>query len=278
MTGIELRQRRTELGLSVNDLSQMVSAPAGAIERCEELGAPLPKTLSRRIDWILANEERRQVMKANGIDECPWLERYQQGMAGAGVKDMEDRLRELQTHVKACPLCQRRQAFASTLPPLPPPPLSPLVRILFAIVEQVQRLPKWARPAAVGALLIGGVTVLRAVFLVTLQGVPLSASLLMTILVAMAIGAYGGAVGGLAYGFVRDKCRKFGRIGDYLTGIVCMYAYLIAFVIPLSLFTEEEMFRTTSGWVIMAIVGTVFGLLIGHTWFRETTTPTTPGT
>jgi hypothetical protein len=71
------------------------------------------------------------------------------------------------------------------------------------------------------------------------------------------------------YALVRKRFRKFGRVGDYLTGLACMYAYLLAFGIPLAVFTREKMLRDPVGWLIMAVLGTVFGLAIGHSWFRE---------
>jgi hypothetical protein len=75
------------------------------------------------------------------------------------------------------------------------------------------------------------------------------------------------------YALVRKRFRKFGRLGDYLTGLACMYAYLLAFGIPLAVFTREEMLRDPVGWLIMAVLGTVFGLAIGHSWFERSTIP-----
>ena len=183
--------------------------------------------------------------------------------------ELERLLSEADTHAKTCAICQRREAFAKTLPPLPAPPMSLWVRTLVVVFGGIERLPKWARPAAVGALAIGTLTIVRALFVVVFQRAPVTPQLFVTIAAAIGIGAYGGAVGGLAYSLVRERFRRFGRAGDYLTGIVCAYAYLLAFGIPIAIFTREEILTDPVGWLIFVVIGTVFGLIIGHSWFRE---------
>ena len=269
MTGTELQQRRVSLDLSVDRLAEMLDEHRDVVQQWEQITKELPRSLSRRLDWVLALEERTRLMQASGIEECSWTEEYLKNVDQLTPDQMERRLAEAEKHSETCAVCQRRKAYADTLPPLPPAPLSPSFRVLIAITDRIQRLPKWVRPAAAGALLIGGLTLVRAVFVVVFRRSPISPSLLLTILAAIGVGAYGGAVGGLAYTLVRDRFRKFGRVGDYLTGLTCVYAYLLAFGIPLAVFTREEMFREPVGWIIMIIIGAVFGLIIGHSWFRE---------
>ena len=48
-------------------------------------------------------------------------------------------------------------------------------------------------------------------------------------------GAYLGAAAGITYAIVRDPLRKIGRAGDYVAGILCVCAYLLASVIPYAL-------------------------------------------
>ncbi|HVH11376.1 MAG TPA: hypothetical protein VM736_16390 [Gemmatimonadales bacterium] len=215
---------------------------------------------------MLANEERARLMQQSGIEECSWMT-HLPALDRLKPEELERRLREVEAHAKACPTCQRREAYAVTLPPLPPLPLGFTLRVLAGLTDGIRHLPKWARPAAVGALVIGGITLIRTVFLVVLRRVPPSTALLLTVGGAIAVGAYGGAVGGLAYALVRERVRRLGRVGDYLTGLTCAYAYFLAFGIPLALFTREEMFRQPVGWVIWVFVATALGLVIGHSWF-----------
>src|ERR1051325_6352323 len=269
MTGGELRERRTRLELSPDGLAQTLGEHRDAVERWEQITRPLPKSLTRRLEWVLANEERARLRRGSGSEECAWIEQYLRDVDQLAPKEFERRLQEAEQHAKTCPTCRRREAYAATLLPLPLMSLSPSLRILTALTARIQHFPKWARPAASGALVIGGITIVRAIFLLALRRTQPSWALLLTVLAAIAVGAYGGAVGGLAYALVRARFRKWGRIGDYLTGLACMYAYLLAFGIPLAVFTREEMLRQPVGWLIMAIVGTVFGLVIGHSWFRD---------
>ena len=269
MTGTELQQRRMSLDLSVDGLAEVLAEHRDVVEQWEQITKELPRSLSRRLDWVLALEERSRLMQASGIQECSWTEEYLKNVDQLAPDQMERRLAEAEKHSETCAVCQRRKAYAATLPPLPPAPLSPSLRLFIAIADEIQRLPKWARPAAAGAVLIGGLTLVRAVFVVASRRSPVSLTLVLTVLAAIGVGAYGGAVGGLAYVLVRDRFRKFGRVGDYLTGLTCVYAYLLAFGIPLAVFTREEMFREPVGWIIMVIIGAIFGLIIGHSWFRE---------
>jgi transcriptional regulator with XRE-family HTH domain len=269
MTGTELQQRRTTLGLSIENLAEALGEHRDAVDQWERITGTLPRALTRRLEWVLANEERARLMKASGIEECSWIEQHLRDLERATSGELERRFREAEQHTKTCRTCQRREAFAATLPPLPPVPMSLSMRVLAGLADRLEQVPRWARPAAVGAVLIGALTILRALFLVAFQRATLSLDLLLMVIGAIAVGAYGGAVGGLAYGLVRDRFRSLGRAGDYLTGVACAYAYLLAFGIPLAVFTSEKMFRQPAGWIAMAVLGTVFGLIIGHTWFRE---------
>ena len=86
---------------------------------------------------------------------------------------------------------------------------------------------------------------------------------------AAAVAAGAGAVGGVAYGLVRPRTRRFGRGGDYLTGIACVYAYMLAFLVPLALLGVEPLLYTRMGAGVFVLLGTVFGLVVGHFWFRD---------
>ena len=101
-------------------------------------------------------------------------------------------------------------------------------------------------------------------------------STLWTVLAAIGIGGYGGAVGGVSYHLVRARLKRFGRAGNYLTGIAVAYAYLLAFALPAAFLGVEATLREPAGWVILAIMGAVFGLFMGHWWFREPKSVSSP--
>ena len=94
-----------------------------------------------------------------------------------------------------CPVCRRRHAVLVTLPPLPPLPLSPATGLLSEVAARVSALPRWVRPAAVGALLMGTVALIRATATLFLRGAAPSPRLLLVVLGSIGLGAYGGPGG-----------------------------------------------------------------------------------
>lgn len=271
MTGYELAERRSQLGLSVETLAAALNHHVDEVRRWETIGGNLPRSLARELDWHLATVAREQAMERSGLPPCPVAETKAKEIDPKKAESLDRVVAELEAHFKTCDLCQRRAAFAETLPPLPPPPMSGSVRVIAFVSEAISRLPQWLRPAATGAVLVGGLTLVRAFFVLLVSRGANMGQTLLAVLAAVGVGAYGGAVGGFAYALVKKPAARLGKIGPYVIGLVCIYAYLLAFAIPLDLFTNDDTFRTPSGWVIGAIIGTLFGLLIGHSWFRQKT-------
>lgn len=271
MTGYELAERRSQLGLSVETLAADLNKHVDEVRRWETITGNLPRRLAGELDWHLANRAQEQAMERSGLPPCPWAEAKAKEIDPKKLESVERVADELEAHHKTCDLCQRRAAFAATLPPLPRPPMSASVGAIVTISEAIGRLPKWLRPAATGAVLIGGFTLVRASIILLVSRGANSVQALLAVVMAIAAGAYGGAVGGFAYALVKEPAGRLGRVGPYVIGLVCMYAYLLAFGIPLAVFTKDDTFRTPSDWLIGAIIGTVFGLFIGHSWFRQKT-------
>jgi len=278
MTGTDLRRRREALGLSYDQLADVLHEHPDQIAEWEGITGALPGSLSRRLDWVLANEGRIEAIRAAGVEDCQWVERRLQGASAHNLKDLQRRLAEVEIHGTSCPTCQRRKAFVASLPPLPTPPLPATVRLIGTIIQRVGRLPRWSRPAAWGAIGIGALAVVRVLLMVALGRVALSGALLLLLAQAIGLGAYGGAVGGGAYALVRSPLRRYGRLGDYLTGLACAYSYVLAFGLPIAWLTREPMLQRPEGWLILAAAATVFGLIIGHSWFREASPPSPHGT
>ena len=269
MTGLELAERRSRLGWPIDRLAAELDRHVDEVRRWESVTGNLPSGMVRELDWHLANAERRQAIERAGLPPCPWAEAKAQEIDPKRPEQVERVLAQLEAHHKTCDICQQRAAFVATLPPLPPPPMSASVRAILAISNGIRRLPRWLRPAATGAVIIGGFTLVRAAVVLLVSRGANAGQTLLAVLGAVGAGAYGGAVGGFAYALVKKPAGHLGKAGPYVIGVVCMYAYLLALGVPLILFTNDDTFRTPTGWLIGAIIGTVFGLFIGHSWFRR---------
>jgi len=269
VTGIELAERRSRLGLSIDQLAADLDKHVDEVRRWETVTGNLPGGMVRELEWYLANAERHHAIERAGIPPCPWAEAKAREIDPKRPEHVERVIAELEAHHTTCDICQRRAGFVATLPPLPPPPMSASVRAILAISKGIRRLPKWLRPAATGAVIVGGFTLVRAAIVLLVSRGANAGQTLLVVLEAVGAGAYGGAVGGFAYALVKKPAGHLGKAGPYVIGIVCMYAYLLAFGVPLTVFTNDDTFRTPSGWVIGAVIGTVVGLFIGHSWFRQ---------
>jgi hypothetical protein len=263
-----------DAGISVEGLGALMQTHVDEVREWQATPGDLSKALADRIHWHLAVLDHERRMRESGLPTCPWAEAHETKMSQAGgMKELGRLMTELEAHVASCDICRRREAFAATLPPLPRPPMPFYLKALGTVALRVQRLPGWAQPAATGALIAGGITLVRALFVLALQPRRLNATLLLAVLAAIGVGAYGGLAGGLAYTLVRARARRFGRLGDYITGIVCAYATLLAFGVPLALFAHDDTFRSFEGWVIFFVGATVFGIVIGRRWFRGVAPP-----
>ena len=267
MTGTELERRLTETGLGVDGLAEALHKHPDEVRAWTTIEGRLPGFVQQEVDWVLAVHERARLMAASGLPLCAWMEAH-----ATVPTDKADALRayvrEVEAHTRECEVCRRRAAHADTLPPLPPLPVPASARALGWITRQVGRLPRWARPAAVGAILVGGWTAARAALELLLHPSAFGARFLLTVAGGIGVGAYAGLVGGVAYALTREPTRRFGRAGDSLTGLACAYAYLAAFGVPLGLFAHDDLFRSAAGWIAMLAVGTVIGALVGRFWLR----------
>jgi len=121
----------------------------------------------------------------------------------------------------------------------------------------------------VGALVLGAIVSVRILF--ALPVLFSSPGVLGGALLAVGAAAGAGAFGGIAFSLTRPVLRKLGRPGDYLTGIVCVFAYMGALAVAAPNAFGEPLIHDSSEWVIFSIVSLFFGLVIGHSWFRQTT-------
>jgi hypothetical protein len=269
MTGTDLARRRTELGLTHDQVGEWLNEHADQIKAWETIPGPLPGGLAKRLDWALASEGRERELEAAGHPVCSEAKRILGTPIAHGVDSQLARYKLAQAHGATCPHCQARLAAIQKLPPLPPFPLSPWVSFLAKVTLHVQRLPAALRPAAWGALMMGALTLIKVVLQLLLSPRSISPQLAVFVLEAIGLGAYGGAVGGAAYTLVRPRVRHLGRPGDYLTGLACSYAFFLAFGLPVALFTDDRTLHDPLSWGVFFIFATVAGLAIGRSWFKS---------
>jgi len=269
MTGFELQRRRLALGMSVEELAEVLNRHREEVEGWERIEGNLSGATARELDWALALAEHEKAFVDAGIPPCPWVTEHEKAVNFKDPKAVTAYLEGLDAHASDCEHCQKRRAFAETLPPLPKMPLPPYVGLVGNVKEKVDRLPSWLQPAAWGAVGIGALTVVRGVVMVGLRRVAITPQLLLGLLGAILVGAYMGAVGGLAYSVAKKPAARLGRFRPYALGLACAYAYLVAFGVPDAIIDQGSMLRSWSGWVIFGLVGTVFGLVVGQSLFKE---------
>ena len=268
MNTAEAIRARESLGMSQLKLALELGVTEKEVAAWEGGRVPIPKHLAERLAWQAALVRQRAALEASGLPECAWVRTWQAKPRPEKTKARRAHVRELREHMSTCPVCQAREAYVQEhLPPLPPPPVPGWAKGIRWLAARVNRLPKWARPAAYGAVLIGGWTLLN----VLARGFGQGFSLVLLEAAGLGIlgGAALGAVGGITYYAVREPFRRFGRAGDYMTGVAVMFAYLLAFAIPDALFSKDPIFTDPAGWIIFGILTLFFGLLIGHVWFRD---------
>jgi hypothetical protein len=92
---------------------------------------------------------------------------------------------------------------------------------------------------------------------------------------ALALGAATGAgfVGGAAYVVLGRAAKRVPYIGPYLTGLITVGAYMGALVIAAPYAFGEDIMKGRSDAIIVAGVTAFFGLVVGHSWFRDRTQP-----
>ncbi len=270
MTADEARAARAELGLTTEQLAAELAVTEGEVIAWEAGRIRVRQRFAQQLAWLTASTRREAALEAAGIPHCPEAERLAAAVEAIPPGKTRERTRvleEMVAHARGCPTCTARKRYIDEhLPPMPPMPLPGWLTVLGKLKQAISHLPKWLRPAAWGALVVGTIVIIRATFTGLARG--FSLDLLWMALAALGVGAYLGMVGGLVYALVREPFRRFGRPGDYLTGLAVMYGYALALGLPLAIFNLDPMFRTVSGWVVLAFLGTVFGLVIGRSWFR----------
>ena len=131
-------------------------------------------------------------------------------------------------------------------------------RALIGLVVAIGRLPGWARPAAIGAVLLACMTCFRGVFLLPLHH---DFKSLLAFLLALVVASAGGALAGLAFTIVRIPMKALGTVGELLTGIVLTCVYVFGILIPAKYWFGDDTLSTRSGWIVALVVAVFFGVV-----------------
>lgn len=259
-----MREARDALGLSTAELAKELLLDEANVTNWEAGRVRAPKRIERDLIWRAAVARRDEALKHSGLPECAWTTAWEAKLEDpAGQARLQEYIQELNAHSASCDVCSARVQWCSEhLPPLPPPPLSPVENLLGHFANAVTKLPPWARPAAWGALIVGAMTLFRGI--ITMLGQGFSWMMIGGMLAAIVVAGYAGAVGGVAYYFAKPRVERFGRYAEYVLGIVCVIAYLLAFGIPLALISRPGLAELTVMAVIALPVSALFGVILGR--------------
>jgi hypothetical protein len=269
MTADDLTRARALLGVSPGELAAEMGLTEPVVRAWEDGSLRIPHQYAVQIVWRAAVAERQAALASSGLPECTWVARWMDVAPPRGTAEREH-LDALRRHAAACPQCTARARFIEqTFPPMPDLPVPAPVRALRAVGKSLKRLPQWLRAAAVGGVVVGVFAILRVAGMAVAGEGPSPLNALLLIAALTVGGAYLGAVAGITYAIVRDPLRKIGRAGDYVAGVLCVWAYLLASMIPMQLLTGRAAFATPGEAAAVAVGSAVLGVIIGHFWFRR---------
>ena len=264
MTPDEFTTAQRILGETDDQLAGTLGVTPDIVRAWATGRARIPLREAKYVVFLVAAKERAVALETSGLADCAWIRAHDTPPATDDLKELDKHGNAILRHMETCPTCLAREQWATErFGPMPAPPAGGLLRLF----EWVERVPPIARPAAVGAALLAALVLLRVLFaLPRLINAPRE---LAGAGFAVIAAAAAGAIGGFAYSLTRPALKRLGRPGDYLTGIICVFAYAGSLALAAPFAFGEAIVEDRAGWVIMAIVSIIFGLVIGHTWFRS---------
>jgi hypothetical protein len=266
MTSSEFRRARAILGLSDDSLAAELAVTPAVIRAWDAGATAIPKRYGQHLTWLAARAERDAALSVSGLPVCAWMTSRPQPRPDAKSAEIAAELSLLADHARACPVCLARDRYvAERFGPMPEPPAPAWTRV----AAWVAQLPPWARPPVLGAAFIGALVALRLIF--ALPALAAHPGRLAEAFGALLVAASAGAFGGLAFSLTRPSFLRLGRIGDYLSGVVCVSAYACALVLVAPYAFGDPIVTKPVHWMGVAVVALVFGLVIGHSWLRPTT-------
>ncbi|HXE83512.1 MAG TPA: hypothetical protein VN513_09290 [Gemmatimonadales bacterium] len=122
-------------------------------------------------------------------------------------------------------------------------------------------------PPLFGAAVLIAIVAVRIVFLLPaiLRNPVLRAQIPMTLGAVAAAGFIAGTV----YVALGRPARRIPIAGPYLAGIVVIAAYMGALLYAAPYISSDRLVKNRSDLVLYAVVTVFFGLVAGHSWFRN---------
>lgn len=162
----EARAARETLGLTVEQLGPELGLTPAVVAAWEAGRMKVPRRIMAELRWRAAVQERTRALDVSGLPVCPWVARWHAETQGTSLRERRARLETLVAHTRACPVCVARETYlAERFPKLPERPVPGWMGVVGWFGDHIQRLPRWARPAATGALVFAGYSLVRIVLL-----------------------------------------------------------------------------------------------------------------
>ncbi|MGQ0713972.1 MAG: helix-turn-helix domain-containing protein [Gemmatimonadaceae bacterium] len=268
MTAEDLARARSLLGLSPGELAAEIGLTEHVVRAWEEGSLRIPRQYALQIAFRAAIAERQAALATSGLPECGWVARWMHGAPqGPGERQHFEALRR---HAATCPDCTARARFIEhNFPPMPDLPVPAVVKAARTAANWLEKRPPWLGAAAVGAVALGVFTVLRVGGMAVNGEAPSAGGALLLIIREIVRGAVLGAAAGLTYTISRDPLRRLGAAGDYLAGMMCVWAVMLVHFISMQLLTGHPAFATPNDAGVVALAGAVVGAIIGQLWFRR---------
>lgn len=200
--GEALVRARELLGLTVDQLAAELGVTPHVFEAWERGALTVPPRYRQVIAYRVAIAERDAALAASGLPECPWFSEWERTEVPAARSAWARHMQLARQHAAFCPTCRAREQFLhDRFPPLPTPPVPHWVVLVRRFNAWLQHYPDWLRPAIVGALALGGLTLVRVIF--SARELVRGGDALLGGATAVAFGTVAGAVAGAVYGVLR---------------------------------------------------------------------------
>lgn len=267
MKGSALQRARARAGVSVDELARSMDVAPAQVVAWERAGR-VPRREAQAARFVLYGAAARKALHASGLPECQWVK------ARPAPPDLQDPAfqafaAEDLAHDRTCPVCRAREAFVREHVGAPPA----LGGAVAALAARADALPEPWRSAAFGAgyaLLLNGIAVVIALGAGAASG---HTEAIWLGLAVLGVSLAGGGAAGLVHLATR-RLRDAGWLGYYASYVAATTTYIAAAMTSLSwaaargLFKDEAsdfagLYRDPAGWVIIAVIGLVFGVTVG---------------
>ncbi len=169
MTAEEALAARTSLGLTQEELASDLGLTPNVVAAWEKGTVGIPKALEVQLRYEAAVAERHAAIAASGMPECDLDNAWVRETVPDDVKGHTAYLERGLKHRTTCATCLAREKYIDDrFGKMPPIPMSNSLRLFGALVEWIEKLPRWGRPAAWVAMAFGAYSIVRIVLVLPL--------------------------------------------------------------------------------------------------------------